>query len=176
MSDINDKYRAYCTIRDLHGSPELAAALGNMLVAWSDAERSLQAVIHKATDMDQRLISDIFSQVPTFDGRKKLAKTLLDRWVHAGPEQEAVKTAIDQLSRLAKTRNDWVHGAWAEPMIAGTDLPKVIFDYREPHGSRKRRKPVKAVDILGHVRAVNQKALDIIELTAQLRPMKLKKT
>ncbi len=100
MSDPSSKFGAFGTIRDLKHDRELAAALGDMIVAWSDAERSLMDIVVKLTGMAPTMAVDFFAQLPSFDAKIKLVRTLIFDWAEDG--EEAVEAVIG-LSRLGIT-------------------------------------------------------------------------
>jgi hypothetical protein len=51
MPDPGDKHKVFATIRDPKHDRALAAALGDMIVAWADAERVLHDIMHRMTKM-----------------------------------------------------------------------------------------------------------------------------
>jgi hypothetical protein len=167
MTDPSDKHKAFGTIRDLGHDRALAAALGDMIVAWADAERVLHDIMHRMTKMSYPMIADIFARVPTFESRVKIVQTVIDRWAFPDRDRDKVAAAIRKLSALSKTRNRWVHGSW----VATIDRSlTVVFDNRERRGTSGHRRTVKAHDVALHVATVNERTLDVMRSYSSLRP------
>jgi hypothetical protein len=68
----------YFSIRDLTHDPKLALALGNMVVAWADAERALIRVFGRIAKIDYKLAVAAYYRIPTFESRVKVIRAMLD--------------------------------------------------------------------------------------------------
>jgi hypothetical protein len=144
---------AYYSLRDLAHDQKLAAALGDMVVAWAYAELSLMATQARILDVNLTLIQAGYYAIPTFGGRVKFTKALLREWEPDGFDKVAIEATVDALDGLASARNHWVHGDWC-----GNETEIVIFDHRREDTSPHRRKPVKPADVRNHVKAVLSRA------------------
>ena len=168
MPDPSDHHKGFRSIRDLSHDRTLAAALGDMIIAWADAERVLCDITHWITKAHYPAVMDMFARVPTFEARVKIVQTLIERWTHPGKERDEVSMEVRKLSALSKTRNRWVHGAW----VATLDLSiTVIFDRRKAAGTPERRRTVKAHDVEQHINAVHDRAWRLIQICRTLRPI-----
>ena len=147
--------------KDLSDDRELAAALGDMLVAWSNAEDALQNVFKLMTDMSWEMIQAGYFAIPTLRSRAEFLKSMLKEWEQDTYDADEISRQIDKLYRLAKTRNDWVHGQYAGRNFSGGT---VIFDMKEERGSNKRLRNMKTSDVRSHVDAVQKRADKIREL------------
>lgn len=165
MPDPSDKFGAFGTIRDLGHNRKLAGALGDMIVAWSDAERQLADIMHLLTRMSYPMTIDVLARMTTFESRTKIIKMLLENWAEPNHAASEVSKAIEGLSRLSQTRNDFVHASYVAPLDKSVT---VIFDFREPAG--KRRRSLRASDVLQHVKAVHARTDQLQKLVSALRP------
>lgn len=150
----------YMSIRDLTHDPKLALALGNMVVAWADAERALISVFAHISKLDYMMAIRAYYRIPTLESRVKVIRALLEESKVAKKRRLAMETELARLNRLAATRNQWIHNSWcAGPGIMSgpsANAPTVIFNYREPPDSDKRRRSIKAADVRNHVRALHR--------------------
>ena len=142
---------SYRSISDLSHDPELAAALGNAIVAWAEAERMILATLARVMGIGLNNVQPGFYRIPTFEARVKFARALMTAWDAGKFDKAAIDKQLVTLNRLASTRNHLIHGDWAAKM----DLSQtVIFDHRSDASSPKRRKPIKAHDVRNHTNAV----------------------
>lgn len=164
-----DLLGTFSGIRDLSHDRELAASLGDMVVAWSRAERALIGLLHKVADIPWPMAAAAYYRIPTFESRCKTIVAMLAEWQTAEFDCEALQRTVFKMKSLAGARNGWVHGSWARAQ--GTNKT-VIFDYREAAATGKRRRPVKSADVFGHIDAVNRRTDELIQLL-QPRPLSL---
>lgn len=167
MGDPSDRHKAFGSIRDLSHDRELASALGDMIVAWADAEGCLYDIMHRITGMSYAMINDVTARVPTFESRIKITQTLLERWAQDDQHTQALTEAVAKLAKLSATRNRLVHGSWRSTLDKSLT---VVFDHREQIGSPKRRRTVKAHDVINHVNAVHSRIDDLFRLMPKLTP------
>jgi hypothetical protein len=143
----------YVDIDNLSHDPKLAEALGNMVVAWARAETQLANVFACIMVAHFNLATAAFYRIPSFEARAKVLLAILEKWENPTHDAAEIAAQITKLVRLAKTRNHWVHGVWCNEQ---TDSPNtVVFDFRAPDDSERRRKPVKAADVTNHIEAVH---------------------
>jgi hypothetical protein len=147
----------------LGGAPEIAQAIGNMVVAWAYAEDHLVIALHKITGMHPNMALAAYHRIPTFESRVKM---LLAAWGQWNPDpaafdKAAIKTAIEKLSKLAATRNGFIHGAWQRNPKTGEIF---LINMRAISEDGINSKEVKASDINQHIEAVigRAKALDAL--------------
>lgn len=121
----------HMTISDLSYDEKLATALGNMVVVWSHAERTLMRVIWRCTGIDEQMNQASFYRIPTFESRVKYVRALLSEWQTKTYDVGAIDKAIVKLSSLAKARNEWIHGNYHR--VVATNKT-VRFDFRLARG------------------------------------------
>ena len=153
----------YTSLRDLKHDPELATALGNMVVAWAHAESTLLLTLARVTGASAHMAQAGYYRIPTFESRTKFILGLMAEW-HPPPadfSREKIIKAVEKLSKLASARNGWVHGDWC---VAADKSHTVIFDHRADSESPHRRRPVKAADVRNHNEAVLKRAEELDDL------------
>jgi hypothetical protein len=152
---------AYLALEGLSHDPKLAEALGNMVVAWAHAEIMLFATFARVTEIGLNMAMESSARIPTFESRTKFIFALLQEWETDEFDKDAISAAVDGLAKLARTRNHWVHGDWC----AKRDKSEtVIFDHRALPDSPRRKKPVKAHDVMNHCDAVKSRAAQLAKL------------
>lgn len=152
---------AYLALEDLSHDPNLAEALGNMVVAWAHAEIMLFSTFARIADIGLNMAMESSARIPTFESRTKFILALLEEWEAGEFDKAAISAAVGGLTKLSKTRNHWVHGDWC----ATRDKSEtVIFDHRAAADSPRRRKPVKAHDVMNHCGAVRLRAAELGKL------------
>jgi hypothetical protein len=151
----------YGGLRDLTHDRELAGRLGDMVIAWSNAENALVNVFHIITNVSWAMAAAGYYRIPSFEARTKTMRAMLCEWNTDVYNPGAIHRAVLKLNALSKFRNDLVHGNWAQAQGSGET---VIFDYRELPDAAKRCRPVKAVDIKNHVEAVHLRTDQLLAL------------
>jgi len=151
----------YTLAPNLDHDPDLAIALGNMVVTWANAEGALWDVMHVVTGLEINTCIAIYHRIPTFESRVKVVREMLAKWDSPKHDIQKIDNTIYKLSQLALKRNRLIHGTWAtSPKKDKT----VVFNYRRPAGTPERTRAVKASDINQHCEAVQRRALQIVEL------------
>jgi hypothetical protein len=70
--------------------------------------------------------------------------------------REAIDKAVDRISSLSLTRNNWIHGVWSRER----DTDKTfVFDIRRSELDRAKR--VKAHDVENHTKTVLQRTAEL---------------
>ena len=145
----------YYALEDHSHDPKLAEALGNMVIAWAHAEIMVICTFARAANIGLNMAMESYYRIPSFEARVKFTLALLGEWETDKYDRDKIATALEKLSKLASTRNHWVHGDWC----ANDDKSEtVIFDHRSPLDSKARRKPVKATDVVHHCATVRERA------------------
>ncbi len=152
----------YTSLPHLGKHPDIANALGNMVVVWANAETSLLSALARVSGMSLNMALAGYYRIPTFEARAKFILALVAEWKTDEASKEAMSTAVEKLAKLASTRNHWFHGDWSISDDPKADV--VIFDQRAVPESPQRRKPVKANDIIQHCVAVAKRTADVNEL------------
>jgi hypothetical protein len=154
----------YVQIGDLSHDPKLAQALGDMIVAWSSAERVLIRTLMFVLQAPAGKATTLYFRIPTFEARTKIIRALLDEWEPPTPDYNPaeISHAVSKLAGLAVTRNGWIHSGWARALRAPRET--VIFDHREKVDAPARRRPVKAADVRNHIEAVRNRTREIWRL------------
>jgi hypothetical protein len=96
-----------------------------------------------------------YYRIPTFEARAKVLLGWLESQQNIQSNPTEIAAQISALTRLAKTRNHWVHGMWCSKQASASEI--AVFDFRSPDGSDRRTKPVKAADVENHVVAVRER-------------------
>lgn len=141
---------------NLEHMPELAAALGNMVVAWARAETVLASAYAFVLGVHYNRIVEAYYVIPTFEARTKAFIALLPEWPVDDEKRASIKEAVERLSKLAATRNGWVHGLWVSE--TKSDAPYVM-NVRKPYG--ERHKTVKLHDVDNHSSMVRKRTREL---------------
>ncbi|WP_271576714.1 hypothetical protein [Bradyrhizobium sp. CCBAU 11361] len=148
-------------IERLDKEQELAAALGNMVIAWSFAEQALMNAMARVTGLPLNIILNGYYRIPTINSRMQFLIGLLEHWKLDGFDAAAISAHILGLAKLSATRNHWIHNEWCR----GEHTHQIVqFDQRAKIGSPARRKEIKAADILNHNEAVLARCKEIDRL------------
>jgi hypothetical protein len=151
----------FYTLQDFSHDPKLAAALGNMVVAWAYAEHILLSALSRITGIGRNMSLDGYYRIPTFEARVKFILALIPEWKMGKFDKDAITEAIEKLNKLSATRNQWIHGDWCTNK---TKTVTVIFNHRAPADSLERRKPVEEADVKNHCEAVKARAATLQNL------------
>ncbi len=143
----------YYDLPDLSHDPKLATALGNMVVAWANAESVLCGTMSRVSGININMALMSFYRIPTFEARRKFIQAMMLEWHPKDWNKVGIEKEIDGLSDLSLTRNDWVHGVWCSNK---EKTETIIFDYRRAEG-KGRKKVVKDADVSNHVEAVRKR-------------------
>ena len=152
----------YKDLTTLNHDPDLAKALGNLVIAWAYAESTLCCALARVSGMNINMAMMGFYRVPTFEARRKFIQALLLEWKQPGKfDKDAIAKEVDAISDLSRTRNDWIHGVWC----FNEDKPaeSVIFDFRRAE-DKGRRKDVKTHNVQNHVDAVVKRSKELSRL------------
>ena len=152
---------SYSSLRDLSRDPDLAVAIGNMVVVWAYAETVMLSALARVSSMRLNMAMVGYYRIPTFEARTKFILSLCTEWDTSEFDKAAIEQAIQKLAKLASTRNHWVHGDWCG---SKDDKTVVIFDHRADPASLARRKVVKANDVRHHCDTVRSRADELNEL------------
>lgn len=100
-------------IDNLDRDPELAMALGNMVVAWASAETAMAIALSTISGMTPNMALLGYYRIPTFEARNKYILSLMAEWHGKGFDKEGIRCRLEKLRKLASTRNHWVHNIWS---------------------------------------------------------------
>jgi len=158
--------RVYFATASLDYAPEIARALGEIIIAWSYSEFVTLALFQSLTDRNYGECATIFGSIPTFDGRVKLIKNVA-KSNETKDKHKEIFDALEGLRGLSGTRNSYVHQSWTAS-ADGTET--VTFNYLEPKSSPGRRREIKAHDLLNHAEAVRRKATNLCDEILKVFP------
>ena len=151
---------AYDDLSNFNHDEKIAIALGNLIVTWAYAEATLSFCLAEVFQIEPNMAIATYYRIPTFESRVKFLLAAFPNWVpQKGLDKDEIEKAIGKLSKLAKTRNDWIHNVWC---VSKKTNETVIFDYRKPLGERK--KVIKAHDIEHHCKTVRERSFDLQRL------------
>jgi hypothetical protein len=153
---------SYLDIDNLDHDPDLAVALGNMVVAWARAETALVKAYAVTTKMHYNIAAAAYYNIPTFESRTKALLAMVVDRPDPFPERTALRDATVALADLAKARNRWVHGLW----VVLKKKPSVtqVFNMKQPSATR-RAAQVTTNAVRQHVMAVRQRTADLEALS-----------
>ena len=155
---------SYYSLSNFSHDPKLAESLGNMVVAWAHAEVVLFSTLSRVSGMGMNMSMNGYYRIPTFDSRVRFIKALAEEWNDDKFDKHAIITIIEKLTKLAATRNSWVHGDWCAPQDKSHS---VVFNHRVSPSHNERRKPVKAHDVENHSATVVKNANELSDLIDQ---------
>jgi hypothetical protein len=138
---------------------DVAIALGNMVVAWSAAEWTLSAAFSTIANMDMSQADRAYYRIPTFEARIKVMLAMIPDRKPDGTDIKAMQKAIEAISGLAATRNNWVHNSWT----VDTDTGGLMVTNSRIRGDGWA-KPVKAHDIRHHTETVIRRTRELDDL------------
>src|SRR4051812_2488976 len=98
------KHRIF-SLTGLNDFPEVANALGEMVVAWANAEISLIGALTRVSGSENlNQMQRAYYHLPTFDTRIKFIRSLIPEWKTEEFDKEAIDKCVDKLSKLASAR------------------------------------------------------------------------
>ncbi|WP_432200966.1 hypothetical protein ACRAQ7_01540 [Erythrobacter sp. W53] len=139
----------YQRLDNAQASPKLAAALGDMLLAWTAAEQAQIEAMAAMLNVAHNNCMRIYQKLPNFRSRTQMLKLLIEQ----NPEFEPILTEVEAISKLSKTRNRYVHGGFIE---SKDEIRSV--DYEKSSGHERRSVSTKPSDITNHANAVRTRA------------------
>lgn len=145
-----DLAMSYPDIDNLDHDEQLAIALGNMVVVWARAETVLVQIYAHVAQVHYNLAAAAYYRIPTFESRVQEQEEPV-------AQRDEIHDAVSKLSKLAGTRNRWVHGLWGIEEGTGKTF---VWHMREPAKGRTG-KHVKAHDVNDHVGAVRRRTQDL---------------
>jgi hypothetical protein len=89
---------------------------------------------------------------------------MIPEWKNNKYDGPAISKAINSLSGLSGTRNNWIHGVWSRDQAT---REVVVFNFRAAE-DKGRMKPVKAHDIEQHVAAVRTHTKELRRLVPDI--------
>lgn len=144
----------FVDLENLDHAPDLAAALGNMVVAWARAETALVKAYALVTKLHYNEAASAYYNIPTFEARTKVLAALIAEIQSHAPFAAAapLDTAIAALVDLSKTRNEWVHAVW----VCYPNASPVFTLNMKQSSKRRRVKQITATAVSNHVQAVTR--------------------
>ena len=139
-----------------------------MVVAWARAETALVHLYSYAMSNNFNMAMAAYYRIPSFEIRIKMIMAMLTHWNTSDYDTAAIKTAIEKLAKLARTRNKWIHGTY------GMNMKKpetVIYDFRADANSPERQKTMRSADVQNHINAVHRRTRaleDLFQIHARL--------
>ena len=126
---------------------DLASAIGDVILAWNAVEYDQVAMMAAMLGIPFDRASQLYHQIPNFRGRTQVLLAL----VGCTEGFEELKPFIAKYSKLSKTRNEIVHGAFIQQW-GGNEIRRIKLN--EPIGSERRSVQTKSSDIHQHANAV----------------------
>ena len=91
----------YLGIHNLAHDRELAAALGDMLVAWANIEKQMLIVLACILNVHPNQMLVGYFRIPTFEARTKLIRAFLSEWETKDFDRDAIAHIISKISKLS---------------------------------------------------------------------------
>jgi hypothetical protein len=145
-------------LRDLKHDPELANALGNMVVIWSNAEQALMNLLHKMTGTPHPMATAAYYKIPTFEARVKALRAMICEWETEKFDRKAIDKTVLKLNYLSQTRNRFVHWTYLVQNGSGETF---LCNYRKASGDPDRIIPINAANVRNHVEAVERRTVTL---------------
>ena len=120
----------------LDHAPEIAHALGDVIVAWSHAESVVLALFQSLTRLEYSECATVFYSIPNFEGRIRLVKNVAKSRPKLKDRADALMTALEGLRGLSVTRNSYVHHAWAADAEGSERSPLTTSTEGHPRASK----------------------------------------
>jgi hypothetical protein len=148
---LSDKIIPASAIRRATDAPDLATALGDIILAWSMADSYLMQCVGAMLSLDDHKAKRVYYKIASFDARVKMILTLVDLF----PDFKPICRHVLKLSSLSKRRNAYVHNAYLAE-IGGSGL--WLVDYGQALDHERRSKPARPSDMHQHADAVRRSA------------------
>ena len=155
---------SFGNLSNLKHDPELAKALGNMVVVWSHAEQALVHLLGTIGNMPSAMACAAYYRIPTFESRVKVICGMLTEWKTDKHDREHIGKRIKGLNRLSATRNKYAHRTY---LIRNLSSETYLCNYRTESGDPDRIEILKANDVQIHVAAVEETANKIWHLVVR---------
>ena len=139
----------YYDLADLDHDPEIAKALGNLVVVWARTESALSFVLSEVMEINPNKAQIIFHRIPGFQGKINFIKTLIEQSDYGYDRKGKLLSSVSLFEKLALQRNHWIHGIWC---VNEGRHETSLFHFRGK--AEAQRTPVKAKDIIDHITAV----------------------
>lgn len=146
----------YRPIWSANDDAELATAIGDVILAWNMAEYDQVAMMAAMLNIPFNRASQLYHRIPNFRGRTQALYALIG----CTEGFDELTAFIAKYSKLSKTRNNIVHGAFIRS-YDGKELRRISLD--EPVGAPRRSIVTKANDIRQHADAVRAVAVSFRE-------------
>jgi len=142
----------FVDLDNLDHAPDLAASLGNMVVAWARAETAIVKTYALVSKLHYNEAAAAYYAIPTFESRTKTLMALAEEINSQKPitHFDEIVAAIGSLVDLSKTRNAWIHGVWV--CRKGSNLVHTFNMKQSP--KTRRPKQITANAVREHTKAV----------------------
>jgi len=144
------------SLPNLQKYPDVANALGEMLIAWARMDGALIGALARTSGANLHQMQRGFHHLPTFETRIRFIRSLISEWPASGFDRDAIDKCIEKIGKLASARNHWVHGDWCDDTTQ--NLP-VMFNHRTQQIATMTT--VRAHDINSHVQAVRERTEEL---------------
>jgi hypothetical protein len=152
---------AFYPIFSAYESPDLASALGDMVLAWAGAEEKQVFLFSQILNITANRAERLYQEYSNFRSRTHALETLIE--LH--PNFASTKPLVSKLSALSMTRNLYVHGMF----LQSRDSSEIrLCNLGASESSHKRIRPTKPHDIIQHANAVRVAAWDLTSATQQI--------
>lgn len=155
MTNEEKEIRVYRSAKNLDHDVDLAAAIGNMVVAWAFAEMALVQSLARISGLRANVALMAYHRIPTINSRMQFILALSEDWEAGEFNKAQIRSDIEGLAGLNETRNKLVHGNW---VVDSAFCETAIFNYRASLKSGNRKMVVKINDVKNHNSAVLQRS------------------
>lgn len=133
----------------------LARAIGDVILAWSNAEYAQVGMMAAILGLSHNRASTLYYQYSNFRSRTKALRAIMED----APEFLPLKPYVEKFSALSHTRNQIVHGVYIQE-IGSSKIYRARMD--EPRQSSRRSIVTKPNDIQQHADAVRAECRRLI--------------
>src|SRR4051812_3740624 len=101
-----DRFTDLESLQNRRGGSEIAAALGNLVIAWSSAESKLVAVLRVIENISYNDAARQYYKMTSFGSRKNLLRKKISEWNSDKYEKDTICALIEELNGLSNQRNN----------------------------------------------------------------------
>lgn len=144
-------------------NPEFARLLGIMLERWSFLERELAISLSHLLDGNSDAAFAIIYSMNATKVRIELVRSVARSVMPDGPEKSGLLYLLDKINKLARERNEFVHGEYAG--AEGGQLERLLL--RPMNATPFELQIVSHVDLQKHISAVELRFLQLQMINAK---------
>lgn len=158
--------RTISGLTDLDHNQNIASALAKTIILWSLVETHLKGLFIFLTGIGFVETDGIFVNITGLHSKIQILKTLVSRTALTERQKKTIISALNKVSRLAKTRNKYVHHTW---WLDEDRKRIVLMNSKFKPGEKGYLTNVNAGNITTHNKAVQRCSNALIDIFFSLR-------